>query len=179
MLATSDIADLFHSMRIAYGGQWKHGADAVETWRRALSRFDAPDVHRAANGAIERYVNHPPTLPQFLELLRPAQRPNTYLPAPQIEPRRAGANRVLLLVLMLVEGVDRRTLANLVALKNALLEEPDMTAREMERQLTELAENHDREAKARETEEEREKFCRRQGIAFVPRRQAATYGRSC
>ena len=167
MLATSDIADLFHSMRIAYGGQWKHGADAVETWRRALSRFDAPAVHRAANGAIERYVNHPPTLPQFLELLRPAQRPNTYLPAPQMDPRKVGANKVLLRLLVAVGGVDARCLENLVALKNALLEEPDMTASEMERQLLDLASKHDHEARAREAEHARETYCRRQGIPYV------------
>ncbi len=138
MLVTDDVVNLFAAMRTAYGNQWKHGSEAVEVWRRALSRFDAEGVNRAANEAMNRYVNHPPTLPQFLELLRPRKVANTYLPAPQMDPRKVGANKVLLKLLVDVGGVDPLCLENLVALKNALLEEPDMTAAEMERQLTEL-----------------------------------------
>ena len=139
MLVTDDVVDLFAAMRTAYGGQWKHGQEAVQVWRRALARFPVERIQEAATEAMSRYVNHPPTLPQFLELLRPQKRANTYLPAPQMDPMKVGANKILLRVLASAGGVDSHCLQNLVALKNALLEEPGIDAARMESELTALA----------------------------------------
>lgn len=168
MLTTDDVlSTVFGPMRTAYGGQWKHGDAAAKVWRNALSRYPRDRIEGAVSQSMERYIHHPPTLPQFLELVRPDQRINTYLPAPQMSAEKSNANRIMLRVLSAIGGVDKHTLANMVALQNALIEEPDMEAPELRRQLTELAANHDREAKARETEAARQVFCRKQGIRYV------------
>lgn len=158
MLTTDDVMQtVFGPMRVAYGGQWKHGETAAKVWRNALSRFPVERIERAVSESMGRYVSHPPTLPQFLELVKPPQRANTYLPTPDVPKLKAGANRVALRVLLTAGGLDARQLANMVDLKNALITEPDITAQELDRQLTELAENHDRHAKAQEAREARER----------------------
>lgn len=140
MLTTDDVmARVFGPMRVAYGGQWKHGETAAKVWRNAIARFPVEQIERATSESMNRYVNHPPTLPQFLELLRPRKVANTYLPAPQMDGRMVGANKILLRVLLVVGGVDAHCLRNLVALKNALLEEADMDAARMEAELMALA----------------------------------------
>lgn len=174
MLATEDVEDLFTSMRTAYGGQWKHAQGAVRVWRNALSRFTPEDLRRASNTALHEYVNHPPTLPQFLKLVKPPERANTYLPAPTMTPAQVAGNKVLAVVLRNAGGVDNYTLKNLVGLKNALVEDcgeqvTEKLIDDLEQQLTALAGNHDREAKAQEREEGRRKFCVQRGVPYRSR----------
>lgn len=169
MLATEDIENLFASMRTAYGNQWKHGQDAVRVWRNALSRFPVEQLRQAMNQSLEAYTNHPPTLPQFLALCKPRQVPNTYLPAPKVSPATVAGNKILFTVLRNQGGVDSSCLRNLVALKRALIEDHNGLLSEaliddLETQLTELAENHDRKAKTAEQQQAHRRFCRRQGI---------------
>lgn len=123
MLTSDDVINLFSAMRTAYGGQWKHGNEAVSVWRNALARFDANRIQQAMNEALGIYTDHPPTLPQFIAVCKPRPVANTYLPAPQIPRARVVGNRVLMSVLMNTKGVDKFTLTNLVALKNALADE--------------------------------------------------------
>jgi hypothetical protein len=161
-------------MRTAYGGQWKHGPQALKVWRNALSRYEMDRLEWAAGESMNLYSNHPPTLPQFLAILRPTPKPaSTYLPAPTMTRTQAVGNKTLLSVLKASCGVDAKCLTNLVALKNALVEEflsdhEDRPTKafvaDIHQQLTELADNHDREAKARETFEARRKFCRQRGF---------------
>lgn len=70
MLVTNDIGALFQSMRTAYGPQWKYGADAIPVWLAALKHFSQADVRKAANEAITHFVDYPPSLPQFLDVIR-------------------------------------------------------------------------------------------------------------
>lgn len=171
MITTDDIAELFNAMRTSYGGQWKHGQTAVKVWRNALSTYPMERIHWAANEALKSYVDHPPTLPQFLALLRPkTPPPNTYLPAPQVSRVHAVANKALASVLTAMGAVDRATLKNLIELKNALADEfpgeyptKEFVA-DLHRQLEALAAPHDQEAKSRETLEARRAFCRRWGF---------------
>lgn len=162
MLTTHEIGELFHSMRTAYGNQWKHGPEAMEVWRRALSRISAERIQRAATECLVGYVDHPPNLPQFLEICTPKTYTpvaNTYLAPPKMLRTMAVGNKTLLFVLRAVCGVDEMCMQNLVALKNALVEEflsdhddrPTRAfVRDMHKQLTALADNHDKDAKARE-----------------------------
>lgn len=107
-------------------------------------------------------------------------------PRPEMTRAAQVGNLVLRTVLLSAGGVDKHTLTNLVALKNALAEdflrdnggEDKPTAEyvaDVHDQLAEFAANHSEEGKARETEEARERFCRRQGIKFVPRGEAGTW----
>lgn len=172
MLTTHDIGNLFESMRIAYGGQWKHGSDAIGVWRKALRGFSSDKIMQAATDSLSAYVDHPPTLPQFLRVISPpAARPTTYLPA-AFKPRSAKiANRVMIKVLLKITGVDEAQLRNLVDLKNALVQElgDDRADKkfiaDMYEQLSALAKLYDRDAKAKETVKARRQFCIRQGLA--------------
>jgi len=80
MPTTDDVVQLFEGMRAVYGPQWKHGGPVIERWRVALARFPVEQIRRAANRSVEVYVDHPPNLAQFLQLLKDSRRPSTYLP---------------------------------------------------------------------------------------------------
>ena len=81
MLLTNDIGNLFACLQAAYGHTWAHKADAVPVWQTALAGFSADQVMTAANKAVKRYKDFPPTLPQFVEIVRgPKERITTYLP---------------------------------------------------------------------------------------------------
>ncbi|MGB0867428.1 MAG: hypothetical protein ACPGSC_13030 [Granulosicoccaceae bacterium] len=83
MLQTNDIGVLFATLQAAYGHQWAHKADAIPVWQQKLSRFSADQVMRAAEQAIERHPNFPPSIGQLVEVIHSqAPRPSTYLPAP-------------------------------------------------------------------------------------------------
>lgn len=124
MLTTHDISNLFQSMRTAYGAQWKHGPEAMTVWRSALTRFDAPDIERAATSSLTHHVKHPPTLPEFIALLAPpAQRANTYLPPPYTAPEKAVGNRALLKCLLDVGGVDSLQLKQMIGVRDSVIEE--------------------------------------------------------
>lgn len=150
MLTTDDILSLFSAMRISYHGQWRQGGEAVESWRRALSGFDAPQIRRAADKCIDIHPNHPPSLAQFKALLRGAlPRPTTYLPAPDTAPAVCAGNAAIYRILERHGGVDGSTLRTMIALKNALAEdwgsEPvsDEYYRDVASQLDALAARHD------------------------------------
>ena len=70
MLTTHDVANLFQSMRTAYGNQWKHGPEAMSVWVDALKRHNPNDVRKAANAVLGHYVDFPPSLPQFMHIVR-------------------------------------------------------------------------------------------------------------
>ncbi len=70
MLQTDDVGNLFACLQAAYGHTWAHRADAVPIWQAALKDFSAQQVMSAANKAIEKYKDFPPTLPQFVEIVQ-------------------------------------------------------------------------------------------------------------
>ena len=174
MLATDDVAEMFAAMRTAYGPQWKHGAAAMPVWRNAMADFSAPDIMIAANRAMSVHVKHPPTLPEFLLLLRgPEPRANTYLPAPRKRPVELTANRALLYVVLNVPGIHSGAMKHMVELKNALVEDhgddkPTKAFLEnLTEELTALAKNtRDEEKCGAEAERARERF-RRTGRAVA------------
>lgn len=90
MLTNRDVADLFGSMRTAYGNQWKHGSEAMNVWLEALKPCDREDVHKAANVALAHHVDFPPSLPQFMHIVRESK---PLLPSPRHDDR-ALADRV-------------------------------------------------------------------------------------
>ena len=80
MITTRDTANLFQSMRTAYGNLWKHGPEAMNVWTDALKRYDFDDVRKAANAVLGHYVDFPPSLPQFLNMVRES---TPLLPSPE------------------------------------------------------------------------------------------------
>lgn len=176
MLTSNDIGELFASMRTAYGQQWKHGPQAMQVWRNALARHSPEDIRRAATKSLEEYVDYPPTLPQFMQILRPnfalPSRANTYIAPPKMRPVEQAANRTLLHVLMHNTGIDSATMKHMVQLKNALLDDfgedkatEDFT-RGLHKELTALAQNsRDSERFERELETAKDRFRRRVGAS--------------
>lgn len=167
MLTTDDVnGAVFGPMRTAYGRKWNHGDKALKVWRNALTNYDLERLSWAVNAALAHHVNDPPTLPQFLALLRAGQQqPTTYLPAPKFPRVAAVANIALMKVLMEVSGVDAPQLEQLVALKNALVDECDDPEHPTKdwvadtyRQLKELALARDAQAVKRETAIARERL---------------------
>lgn len=126
MITTHDIGNLFESMRIVYGSQWKHGPNAIGVWREALRKSNPDQIRQAANDCIAKYKDFPPTLPQFIGLVYPDKMkpaPNTYLPPPPMARALAQANKVMLKVVVETCGMDTYTLKTMVGLKNALAED--------------------------------------------------------
>ncbi len=81
MLQTDDVGNLFACLQAAYGHTWAHKADAVPVWQAALKNFSAEQILAAANKAVEKHKDYPPTLPQFLEIVEGRkERITTYLP---------------------------------------------------------------------------------------------------
>jgi len=173
MLTTHDIGNLFESMRVSYGAQWKHGTEAMPVWRNALARFTPDQLMKAANDVLKAHVDYPPTLPQFLFIIDPpvsqTALPGTYLPPPQMPPASCMANRLLFQLLRNFYGVDKFTLNNMVMLKNALVDELDRKPDEeflidLENQLTALAKNHNEADKQKQREAATKKYCLRHGL---------------
>lgn len=124
MLTTDDVQIFFEKMRTAYGAQWKHGPAAAKHWRNEMSAFSSADLDAAASKAMTAYVNHPPTLPQFMQLLRKTDsRQSTYVEPPKRPLAVKKINRMLFKVIQEVGGVDKRTMKVLDETKSALLEE--------------------------------------------------------
>ena len=86
MLQTNDIGKLFATLQAAYGHQWAHKADAIPIWQTKLQNFSFPEVMSAASKAVEDHPNFPPSVGQFLAILK-ADKPRTatYLPAPPFD----------------------------------------------------------------------------------------------
>ena len=58
-------------MRASYGLLWKHDSEgALQIWANALAEYDREQIDLALDQMLSRYMNFPPTLPQFLELVR-------------------------------------------------------------------------------------------------------------
>ena len=125
MLTTHDIGNLFKTMNAAYGGQWKHGTDAMDVWRNALAKHTSDQLHDAANAAIRKHVAHPPTLPEFLRIIAqpPPVRSSTYLPPPETSQAKRAANLVIIKVLVRLGGVDNDVLRLMYGLSRQLITE--------------------------------------------------------
>ena len=124
MITNEDMGKVFASMRIAYGGQWKHGESAVRAWRNALSNADHDELMSAVNRTLSdpRFEKHPPTLPQFIQVVNGnKERPTTFLPKPKYSPQQRVMNLLLFKILGRTKGVDSRLLSELVEFKNALV----------------------------------------------------------
>ena len=90
MLQTDDIGVLFSAFQAAYGHQWAHRADAMAIWQGKLKNYDKSQVMAAASQAIEDHPNFPPSIGQFLGILKAGQpRAGTYLPAPDFDKANA------------------------------------------------------------------------------------------
>ena len=146
MITDSDIGQLFSIMRAAYGNTWPHQADAIPVWFTRFGGFNRDELFRAADAAIQKYPDFPPTLGQFDFIISgPPQRASTYLPAPQMSRQRKMVNKILMNVLMEVGGVDKRQLDQLVRFKNTMISEIEGNHPSLEwthdchRQLTEMA----------------------------------------
>ena len=86
MLLTNDMGILFATMQAAYGHQWAHKADAIPVWQAKLNGYTAKQVMEAASIAIERHSDFPPSVGQFLDVLKAQKKPpNNYLPAPKYD----------------------------------------------------------------------------------------------
>ena len=125
MLTTHDIGNLFKVMSAAYGGQWKHGADAMDVWRNALAKHTSDQLHDAANAAIMKHVAHPPTLPEFLQIIAPPPpvRASTYLPPPETSQAKRAANLAIIRVLVRLGGVDNDALRQMYRLSRQVITE--------------------------------------------------------
>ena len=81
MLQTDDIGVLFATLFAAYGNAWPHKADAIPVWQAKLNGYTKQQIMAAANRAIDEYQDFPPSIGQFLAVLRAnTPRITTYLP---------------------------------------------------------------------------------------------------
>ncbi len=123
-MLTNDIGVFFGSMTTIYGHLWSHGADEIETWRKAMmaNNVTPRDLSIAASRCLKDYPGRPPTMGQVIGLVK-AERP---LPVTrQIERKPfslvvAQANRIMLSLLAHAEGVQTDTLKAMIAAKNAV-----------------------------------------------------------
>ena len=168
MLQTNDIGVLFATLQACYGHKWAHKSDAIPVWQNALSRFTLPQLMLGADRARKEFPDFPPSLGQFADLCGPRARANTYLPPPKASKAHMVGNRALLKVVLQFGGVDKFQMRNMQDLKTALAAEIEQPTKEwlddLIKQLTALANNHDKEKKAAEIEVARKAFCVRQGI---------------
>ena len=70
MLQTNDIGVLFATLQAAYGHQWAHKADAIPVWQAKLDGFTPQEIMSAASEAIEKHAEFPPSVGQFLDILK-------------------------------------------------------------------------------------------------------------
>lgn len=176
-LQTNDVGVLFATMQANYGHKWPHRSDAVPVWQAKLKHLTLPKLMIGADRAFSQFQDFPPTLGQFVSLCGDQARATTYLPPPRTDAKLALANRKLMGVVMLNEGVDSQQMKNLVSLKNALMDEPEWP--DIDDQLRVLAANCDKEKRAAEREQSREAFCVRQGLRYRPLEELAkqTWGK--
>ena len=126
MLSTNDVGVLFACMKAAYGHQWPHTAEAIPVWQNALSRFKPKRVMEAANKAVFRHKDFPPTIGQFLDIVDPPAlpaRPNTYLPAPESTQAQRAAQLTMLKIVVKDGPITKFTLNLMIDLKNAIVAE--------------------------------------------------------
>ena len=126
MLSTNDVGVLFACMKAAYGHQWPHTAEAIPVWQNALSRFKPKRVMEAANKAVFRHKDFPPTIGQFLDIVDPPAlpaRPNTYLPAPESTQAQRAAQLTMFKIVVRSGPITKFTLNLMKDLKNAIVAE--------------------------------------------------------
>ncbi len=126
MLSTNDVGVLFACMKAAYGHQWPHTAEAIPVWQNALRRFNPKRVMEAANKAVFRHKDFPPTIGQFLDIVDPPAlpaRPNTYLPAPESTQAQRAAQLTMFKIVVRSGPITRFTLNLMQDLKNAIVAE--------------------------------------------------------
>ncbi|KKK98997.1 hypothetical protein LCGC14_2637160 [marine sediment metagenome] len=126
MLSTNDVGVLFACMKAAYGHQWPHTAEAIPVWQNALRRFKPKQVMEAANKAVFRHKDFPPTIGQFLDIVDPPAlpaRPNTYLPAPESTQAQRAAQLTMLKIVVKHGPITKFTLNLMQDLKNAIVRE--------------------------------------------------------
>lgn len=149
-LQTNDVGMLFDAFGKAYGHQWKQDKDALPMWQKQMKDFQPHEVAHAIDKAIKLHSDYPPTLGQFLNVLR-ANRPQHGQPAlegPQISATMAYANKVMLKVIGNSGGVSKITLRVMINLKNALThdfegKDDDEFGVKLEKELTDLMEGYE------------------------------------
>ena len=71
MASSENIGHLTMSMRTCYGSLWKHDTqEAMQVWANALARYDGQQINEALATCMGYFKDFPPTLPQFLEVIR-------------------------------------------------------------------------------------------------------------
>jgi len=169
----NDVANLFKSMRIAYGAQWKHGSDAIGVWLGALQKFSADEILNGANECMALFIDYPPTLPQFLKIMEPLTRPNTYLPPRKTTQRERQVNLAFNQAMNTFGGVDSLTLKKMLEKKAEMLDAKndefnklpvEKFATEATAQMRVIASKYDKQKCSREAAIAREKFIVRQGM---------------
>jgi len=169
-LMTDDIGRLFAIMQSNYGNRWNLDSHAVGVWYEKLKRYDAETIMKAADAAIDHYLDWPPTIGQFQQICSPrAGSGPRYLPAPEIPKPETIANRLLFQMLKNVGGVDKATLADLLEVKRVechkLDREPDDDfIAGIENMFADLMNGMDRDKRRAEREVARESFRVRQGM---------------
>jgi hypothetical protein len=166
MLQTNDIGELFAQLQGAYGTRWQIGADAIPVWQKGLYNVTREQAMAAVPVVIQRHADFPPSLGQFLSACTAQRpRPSTYLPAPTGAHKYHGfLKHNMLRILIDAGGVDRHTLKNMVALKNALAEEnpngfeTNEQLNDFRNQLRDLAQNCDKEKRQDEAARSRSRL---------------------
>ena len=126
MLTTNDVGVLFASMQAVYGHQWSHTAEAIPVWQKALSRFKPEQIVSAANKAVYKHKDYPPTIGQFIDIVDPPKLPpraNTYLPSPKSTQAKRSAQLTMLTIIAKYGPITKFTLKVMKDLKNALVAE--------------------------------------------------------
>lgn len=155
-LQTNDVGLLFAAFEKAYGHQWKQDKDALPLWQGAMKAFTPRDLVLATKKAIEVHADYPPTLGQFINVLK-SNRPMSQQPrieGPKISDTMALANRVMLKVIVNSGGGVRKiTLRAMITLKNSLAHDfegmdDETFPAKLDKELTELMEGYEQEAQS-------------------------------
>ncbi len=115
-------------MTTIYGHMWSHGTNEIETWRKAMMKFDitAQDMKIAANSCLEDYPDRPPTMGQVIGLVR-SERPQLGSRRLGVDPFclvKAQANRVMFAELLeWSAGLKPETLKALLRARDASVQE--------------------------------------------------------
>ena len=148
MITSHEVAKVFAIFDASYGHLWKQEDSAIEVWFKKLSKYTPQSLMKAAEAALKTHTDHPPTLSQFDALCYAMSEPDyAQLPAPPEKTlQQLLAQRAMLAVLFIAQGVEDHTLRQMIRLKNALVEEAHLCEGDfyfdVKRQLTELMEGH-------------------------------------
>ncbi len=129
-MLTNDIGNFFGSMTTIYGHLWSHGADEMETWRKAMihNKVTPKDLQVAANRCLKEYPGHPPTMGQVIGLVKLEKPRNQRLiTGKPFSLCMAQGNRILYSKILLTGGIKKETLKLCIEAKNALVFEAEQT----------------------------------------------------